>query len=329
MKLHYNCIKCEYITKNKSDMNKHINKTILCKSIYPENENITKEELLKICLIPIYNSTKETEFICDGCNKYFSSQSNLNRHTKVYCKKVSTNKNINKKTSNSSININQEDQLNKTNQEDQVNHANQVNHVNHVNQVNQVNNVIQVNNVNQINYINQVNQINNITINNLNIKINNPIPFSNDWNLDKMNEKEKQLIIYSNFVYTKFLEKILENPDNVNVVIKEQIAYVYDKNNENNDIIKEMDVDDMFDKTMEKLYRHLIELNILCVGVHDNNALNSSRENIINKFKNYVEELDVKPIVNNLINKIYNEKKDEGINNFKKIELLDKNCIGY
>lgn len=45
-----------------------------------------------------------------------------------------------------------------------------------------------------------------------------------------MNEKEKQLIIYNNFVYTKLLEKILENPDKVNVVIKEQVAYVYDKN---------------------------------------------------------------------------------------------------
>lgn len=307
MKLYYNCIKCDYITKNKSDMNKHINKAILCKSIYPENENITKEELLKICMIPIYNSTKKTEFICDDCNKYFSSPSNLNRHTKVYCKKVST-KNTNKKTTNFSININKVDK---------------------VDQVIQADKVIQVIQANQVNQVNHITQINNITINNLNIKINNPTPFSNDWNLDKMNEKEKQLIIYSNFVYTKFLEKILENPDNVNVVIKEQTAYVYDKNNDNNDIIKEMDVDDMFDKTMEKLYRHLIELNILCVGVHDHNALNSSRENIINKFKNYIEELDVKSIVNNLINKIYNEKKDEGINNFKKIELLDKNCIGY
>lgn len=47
--------------------------------------------------------------------------------------------------------------------------------------------------------------------------------------------------------------------------------------------IKEMDVNVMFNKTMEKLYKYLIELNILCVGLHDHDALNSSRENIINK----------------------------------------------
>jgi hypothetical protein len=63
---------------------------------------------------------------------------------------------------------------------------------------------------------------------NVTIKIKNPIPFNEDWNLKKLSEDEKISLLHSMRMYTNFLKKILENDENLNVIIDKEIAYVYE-----------------------------------------------------------------------------------------------------
>ena len=65
------------------------------------------------------------------------------------------------------------------------------------------------------------NSINNNFItnnNNVNIYLNmkNPVPFDDKWNISEIDRLTKIGLIFSNFMYSELLERILENENNLN-----------------------------------------------------------------------------------------------------------------
>ena len=51
------------------------------------------------------------------------------------------------------------------------------------------------------------------------MSIDNLIPFDEDWDLSQIAKHEKVLILFSRIMYTTFLEKILENDNNSNIIL--------------------------------------------------------------------------------------------------------------
>ena len=93
---YYECKKCKYHTKLKSDMKRHLNKVIKC---YNEDE-------LNIISLNLINDNKKMNknLICNLCSKSFSRIDSLNRHKKSYCKNIH-NKNIISDDNLNNINI--------------------------------------------------------------------------------------------------------------------------------------------------------------------------------------------------------------------------------
>lgn len=83
---YYECKRCKYITKLKSDMKRHLIRTVKCGIIDTPNEYTDKDNS-ELSLIKITNE-KNKDLTCDICNKGFSRIDSLNRHKKSYCKKI-------------------------------------------------------------------------------------------------------------------------------------------------------------------------------------------------------------------------------------------------
>lgn len=114
-------------------------------------------------------------------------------------------------------------------------------------------------------------------------------------------------------MYTKLLEEILNNEINLNVII--------DKNNDSgivykNDIDKyiQMKSKDIVDNTMDKLRKHLIEINDESKTTSILECLQISKQNIELKHDTYKNNQNIQENVKNLISKIFEEKKDDALN---------------
>jgi hypothetical protein len=79
---YYRCINCDYISKQKIDIIRHLNKKIKCNNKTSNNlandldlirHNIFNDLGLKI-------NVKDNSFSCNNCKKKFHNKSNLNRH---------------------------------------------------------------------------------------------------------------------------------------------------------------------------------------------------------------------------------------------------------
>ena len=85
---YYKCKRCNHVTKQKIDMQRHLVKYKKCKII--ENNNLSDEELYNKSLEKheimnkIMEDNKRIE--CIKCKKTFYSKSNLNKHMKNTCK---------------------------------------------------------------------------------------------------------------------------------------------------------------------------------------------------------------------------------------------------
>jgi hypothetical protein len=173
--------------------------------------------------------------------------------------------------------------------------------------------------------------ITNITNNNntiiINVNINKPLPFDSDWDVSKIDDTLKQVLLLSDLKYTKTLEHILQNDVNLNVIIEDKAdcGIVY-----KNDIekFKPMKIEDIVDLSMDKLHK---QLTIFHDEIKDDNKYNinntilSSEKEILNEkydeFKN--NELTQK-IVKSYIANIYNKKKEDAIKVCSELLELDK-----
>jgi len=167
-------------------------------------------------------------------------------------------------------------------------------------------------------YINETNITNSII--NINIINSNPIPFDQEWDLSKIDDNKKREIIVSNIMFTSLLENILKNDRNLNVILEkeEESGYVY--KNENDKYIS-MRTEEILDKTMNKLHKHMKDTNQYFKNNYcSNNDIIETIDNIINtKYNTYSENDAMKLKVNPFLSDIFDKNKEKSINIMKKI----------
>jgi len=167
-------------------------------------------------------------------------------------------------------------------------------------------------------YINETNITNSVI--NINIINNNPIPFDQEWDLSKIDDNKKREIIVSNIMFTSLLENILKNDKNLNVILEkeEESGYVY--KNENDKYIS-MRTEEILDKTMNKLHKHMKDTNeYFKNNYYSNNDIIETIDNLINtKYNTYSENEAMKLKVNPFLSEIFDKNKEKSINIMKKI----------
>lgn len=157
----------------------------------------------------------------------------------------------------------------------------------------------------------------NVNSNNININIITPISFEQNWDVSEIDTSKKTQILVSNIMYTSLLNKILENEKNQNIVIENDtnsgLVYMNEK-----DKYITMKIDDIFEKTMEKLHKQLIEITTEFRNDNDDNfsldSLNSFLTVANRKIVNYRQNIDIKEGTNNFIKQIFNNIKGDAIN---------------
>jgi hypothetical protein len=186
---------------------------------------------------------------------------------------------------------------------------------------------------NDINIINDIhdnitNNITNITnniTNNITVKIDKLIPFNEDWDLSNIEKHDKFMLLFSQIMYTRFLEKILENDANNNVIIdsKTNSGLVYTNENNEKKYIT-MEIDSIVRKSMDKLNKQLNDIysDIEC-ELLKNYVINDCKKNINEKYENFATKSDIKDIVEKYIIEVYNNNKELSLKMLK-IDLNEK-----
>ena len=294
----FSCKRCEnYNTRNFNDLKKHIYRKYSCKKTFT-SMLLSDDQIIVLTLLPnnvrpeICNedidTLKESNLIDCNRDELFKELECIdNNHLKKckYCNKEFMNKMILK----NHIIIN-------------CFHTYLTAKVNNVN-INITNNITD----SVVNYGNFTN--NNII--NINFQLKNPIPFENNWDLSHISEGDKTQIIVSRYMYTKLLEQILENELNLNVIV--------DKNKNSGLVYKDdinkycqMKINDIADKTMEKLRNQLHEIRIENTDTIED-ILVHSRRIIDKKMIDYEKDDDLKSNVRNRICQEYEKKKKESV----------------
>jgi hypothetical protein len=261
-----------------------------------ENKNKLFDELLYIDK----NNIRE----CKYCNEEFSLISNLKKHLICTC---FYKHNINNTSTND---------------------ANDANIVN--NNSNNISNNISNNNSNNTT-VNSNNTYNNCDINNINLYVDLkiPIPFEEDWDLSHISNSQLRSIVVTNYIYSELFKEILENDVNNNVIIhgKDKSGYVYMNHD---DKYISMKSNKIAEKTMEKINKTLNDIKGDLKKTMNCRSFNVFRSIVDEKINNYTEKdnYELRYDVNNLICKIYNDKKDISTKlkeNVKKNEINKKN----
>jgi hypothetical protein len=146
------------------------------------------------------------------------------------------------------------------------------------------------------------------------ININIPISFDKDWSMEHIDNCIKVFILNAESKYTKFLENILNNKINLNVIIDK------DKNDAivfSGDKYENMEKNELFSKSMEKINDQLSKLK---EDIHKDleykEFINDSDKNIeiVNKkYKDYLENDSLKSKVNDYLSDIYESRKKDAI----------------
>jgi triacylglycerol esterase/lipase EstA (alpha/beta hydrolase family) len=168
------------------------------------------------------------------------------------------------------------------------------------------------------NIVNITNITNNITNNIINISI--PIvPFDKEWNIEHLDNYLKALILICDNKFTEFLNNILKNKVNLNVVLDKEMnnAFVY-----RNNMYENIDKKDLFEKSMEKIHNHLTKIK----EEFYKNAENQIQSDLIDqeiqkmddKYSKYLEDNTTKDIVNNYLSDIYDSNSKEAYEFYNK-----------
>lgn len=297
---YFECKRCFYRCNQKSDMQRHINKKILCTRII-ESYKYDIEKLRELSLIRIYDNEYESDdksnHICFRCNKSFISNSSLKRHNMNYCKsKSEEDKKCNK------ANICESKKINIENLNNNIDNSNTT-----------INNTT-INNT----------TINNTINNNVNFNINITKSFDEDWDISNIDLNKKLILLLNNSKFTSTLENILENEVNLNVLIDKtsDTGLVYLDNS-----FKKMAIKDIVKKAMEKLYKQLcifhndiIEPNVLNINT---NIIADELNVAKNKYYQYRVDKEIQNSVNKLMSDIYVKKQDNTV------KVLQNNAEGY
>jgi hypothetical protein len=349
----YICKRCNYYTYKYSDLKRHLKKKISCIKCV-ESFELSNDQILVLSLLPCVNNSSivknnEIEYlknsniiydnknilfdllnnidlkkikICNYCNEKFERLQDLKKHILVKC----FYKNINNNENNTN-NIKDNDKL-------------IIDFNDETNKINNSNNLAESNSANIIldNLVNSNNTINNNSFNNNNIHLHfdlkPPLPFDDDWDVSKINDKIITYILSSKHMYTELLKEILQNEINLNVILDKESksGLVY-----KNDIDKyiQMKSSDIVDNTMEKLQNQLLDLNKKN-NLRFEELIDFCRRMVNKKFNDFSKDKDINERVNNLMNDIFSEKKEKSIHlynnlpkNLKENEKILNNDDGF
>ena len=309
MSVKYTCKRCDcYQTYLIKDLYKHLSKKHKC----PRNKNsyqYSDDQLLLLSLYTDDDNEKSTlleedikflenseilynninEFIdelvkahknktrkCSICNEQFSKMNDLRKHIIMDCFYNELNKR-------------------------KIIRENNQNIINGNNNINNSNNNIYNITIND-------NSINNVYLDNKYI-----VPFDDKWDVSMLDKKTKYFLVFNQLMYSSFLEEILKNDINLNVIIdkKSNSGIVY-KNKEEDYVT--MKLKDIVNETMEKIKIQLLEINneleqevFKDVNIHQ-------RRMITKKYLDYMKNKDLQNNVNECMSEIFNKKKNEAIN---------------
>ena len=323
----YLCKRCfSYKSKTKYSMKKHLNRAIKCGRVVDsykiKDEDIEIESLKnesfdnKTFKTEIETKYKSMEYdnmenindlinfinihkitTCKFCNNTFSRNYELIRHLKSSCKKYKSLELVEVKNNN------------EHNEESNIEHENIVppKNVNIQNINNQTNNNQTINNNITINVYN--NEPNNIII----------IPFDQKWDISKIDENQKIKLFLEDSKYSSTLKELLSNDKNKNIIFDKDnnLGLIY--KNEDEKFIN-MNTTEIMDKTMLKIYNHLLEFydEIKDKGNNIIPALEPQKNMVIKKYEEYDQNKDkkTKEIVKNIMIDIFDENKDKVIQRF-------------
>jgi len=319
----YKCYKCESLSSlYVKDIIRHWNSKkkcirtensllyshdqILLLSLFPENF-INKSDIEKyqnstllyenqdriFDLINGINLRKEKT--CNLCNKSFHKKIDIKKHILFECFEESIHKDKKSTHIDSSINKN-------------------------------INTNIDINN-SKNNTINNTYNDSNVTINhinNINIEIKCPIEINEEWDKSHIEFEKMNNILISNHLITKYLDEILKNDNNLNVILSEfdSEGLVYDEKK-----YVKMKKEDITDKTMNKIKN---DLNIfLDDGTRKKEIvtkyLEDTKKRLEIKINDFNENKDgIKETVIGFICKIYHAKREKSIEICNQINSLEK-----
>ena len=333
----YICIKCnKFETKNFGEIKKHNLRVHPCK-VRSDVILLSEDQLFTLTLIPYINNKhlidlneinhlsksntitenkielfNELDTIhknkiktCKYCNNEFDTIYNLKKHIIIKCfyeELVKKNKN-----SDENVKIN-----NTIDSHDTIN--------NPTNSHNTTNNIDKYYSNSSINIGTENNITNNLTNN---LYFNLPVPFEEEWDISKIASSEKNDIMISQFVFSRFLNEILKNDKNSNVII--------DKDNESGKVYMnhnrqyiEMTEKDILMKTMEKLYDQLYDL------IENNrDSLKSvkeiSKDYIHDKYNKYCKDTETNNEINEVIIDTYNNSNETAQSKYNNIKTINEN----
>ena len=279
-KSYFECKRCFYKTNIKANINKHLDIKILCDRTL-ESFKYNDDELRSLSLVRIYPNKIINENSTE--KSFICSTCNKNFLSLKSLKQHNAKSCSNSLSSNMSKNIN-------VNVED-IQTCNDINSTNNE----QYNNEHSYNNTNS---------------NNISIVINN---FDDKWNTDHIDDKLKLLLLLNKTKFTTTLQNILENEVNLNVLIDKtsDTGLVY-----NNNTLQKMDVKDIVQKSMDKLFQQLSifkdelihpDLNI------EETYLNHAVKDSSVKLSDYHQNDSIKNTVNKLISQIYSQKNNSTV----------------
>ena len=280
---YYVCKRCNYVSKQKIDMKRHLDKKKKCK-LNPENIcSLSNDEMYnlsldkQVALPPKKNNKNIPEQILSVNDTYINDIINNNiqkTNNNFYSNKICTdtayldNENHIQKinrveeiiTSNTKQNIVVESNL--LDNDDDSKHlcincyryfSTKSNLIKHQNRkiCKMMQKDITINN-NQETKNQHIN--NQKTINIININMNGIKGFDEDWDVSKIDIKKKIDILLSKYKFSKTLDNILSNDANLNVIINNDIGVVY-KSEKNK--YEPMARKEIMEKSMDKIYKHL------------------------------------------------------------------------
>ena len=138
--------------------------------------------------------------------------------------------------------------------------------------------------------------------------------FDEEYEDSKIDNKLKVILLLTDSKYTKTLENLLENDMNLNVLIDNSgdKGLIYNKNN-----FEIMDIKDIVEKSMDKLYN---QLNKFHKEIEESNEFNiqkhfldEEKKVIEQKYNDYKINETIRNKVTSFIKDIYNKKKEDTI----------------
>ena len=354
--MNYECKRCFHRTKQKIEMKRHLERKNKCIIKNVKNLKYNEKELYDMSLEKIKNN--EINNILDEVNTFENSntfkvsdnievsdifeKSNIDDYSNIF--KVVDNikvSNIFEKSSigedlNSHNIFENSSNINSTNLDNCENKyiCNNCNSSFH-NRSNLNRHTKNCNNKKIVNITN--NTLNNNTLNQniININLNIPRSFDEDWDISKIDKTLRNMLLLSNMKYTKTLEHILDNDTNLNVIINDESnsGIVYINSSEK---FKPMSIDDIIDKSMDKLHKQLNsfyidlkeEKNELLL---DDDILNTVKDTTDRKYESFKNNKYINEKVKEFITNIYNNKRHETIKIYELLCTDDEKALleGY